>query len=180
MSWHRTLRIDRTADPAIVVKTLAAIPGVRVRAGHGVAELPRYALAEGADHLSPAEVAARTPDAYWFDEAVIALAIEPIPADALPFCARALGGPGAPAAAIRCDLREPFLLVEWAASRAPVSLLRALLAVELRRFGGAAPARLLAPLADPVAAAIAADGLRAPEIGEGRILERLLEHAGVV
>jgi hypothetical protein len=46
--------------------------------------------------------------------------------------------------------------------------------MELRRFGGVRRTELLSPLPGDVIAAIAAQGLQAPEVASDRILEMLL------
>lgn len=175
MDWARTLRIDAPPGTALQHRVGAlARDGVRVRIG-GEAALGRaYALIEGPEGVDPAEVAQRIPDARWYDAAIIALAIEPLPADALPHLVRALGGPGAPAGLCECTAAGSELIVEFHPDVTHADLILRIVDVELRRFGGSRRTRLLTPLSMAAAAAIAADGLRAPEIACDRILESLL------
>lgn len=119
------------------------------------------------------------PEARWFGEAIIALAIEPAPADALPQLARALGGPGAPAGIAACETVDGALVVELRPAVTHPNLLIRIVDVELKRFSGSRRTYLLSPVPAGVMAAIAADGLQAPEIGPDRILEMLLEKAHV-
>jgi len=137
-----------------------------------------YGLVEGIVALEPGEAAAAIASARWYDEAIIALAIEPTPADALPAIADALSGPGGPSGVLECAARDGAALVEFLPSRILPSLILNAADVELRRFRGYRTVRLLNPLPAEVMARIAADGLQAAEITPERILETLLEQAG--
>lgn len=177
MDWARTLRIDALPDAALQDRVAAlARDGVRVRLAKPAqpAIARTYALVEGPQAVDPAEVAARLPDARWYDAAIIALAIEPLPADALPFLARALGGPGAPAGVCECTTLGSQLILEFRPDVTHADLIIRIIDVELRRFGGARRTQLLAPLSMATAAGIAAQRLQAPEIASDRILEPLL------
>lgn len=175
MDWARTLRID--ALPADTLQrrlTALARDGVRVRTA-AARELPRtYALIEGPQGVDPAELAQALPDARWYDAAIIALAIELQPPDALPAIADALGGSGGPAGVLACDAHGTRLVVEFRPDTSPAHLILRIVDVELRRFAGTRRTQLLTPLAMDAAAAIAAAGLQAPEIASDRILEPLL------
>lgn len=168
------MRIDASTHEALQDRVGAlARDGVRVRAG-SAAVGRTYALVEGPQAVDPAEVAQRIPDARWYDAAIVALAIEPQPADALPHLAQALGGPGAPAGIVDCAVLGSQLVVEFRPDVTHADLILRIIDVELRRFGGSRRTSLLTPLPTWVAAAIAARGLQAPEIAPDRILEPLL------
>lgn len=147
--------------------------GVRVRCMQRDGA-PAYALVEGPQGVDPVELQSRVPEAAWYGESIIALAIEPAPPDALQPLAHALGGPGAPAG-VRCEIRGSSIIVEIEPSITPPALALQLADVELRRFHGSRRTELLAPLSTAVAAAVAAHGLQCAEMAPDRILEPLLE-----
>lgn len=113
------------------------------------------------------------------DTAIIALAVYPAAAEALPFLRDALAGPGRPSGVIAASNCEGGIVVEWDPRRTDAPAVYDLVDVELRRFGGGRSAELLAPLPEDVVAKIAADGLQAPEISPDRELETLVERAGL-
>ena len=175
MDWARTLRFDAPPGPALYERAGAfARDGVRVRIGDAGGMPRTYALVEGPEGVDPSELAQLASDARWYETVIIALAIEPLPPDALPLLARALGGPGAPAGIIECVEMGPRLVLEFAPDVTPPALINRIIDVELRRFGGARRTQLLSPLPTATLAAIAAQGLQAPEIASDRILESLL------
>jgi hypothetical protein len=168
VDWARTVRFD--ADPNVAA---LARDGVRVRVGDTHAART-YALVEGPEGVDPAELMERLSDARWYDAPIIALAIEPLAPDALPPLERALGGPGAPAGVGECSRHGDELIVEFRPDVTQAALIVRIIDVELARLRCARRARLLTPLPDDVLAAVAAEGLQAPEIASGRILESLL------
>jgi hypothetical protein len=169
------LRFDAPPDAALQERVAAlARDGVRVRVAQPAAIARTYALVEGPQAVDPAELAAQFPDARWYDAAIIALAIEPLPADALPHLQHALGGPGAPAGISESTVLGTNLIVEFRPDVTHADLIVRIIDVELRRFGGARRTQLLTPLPMATMAAIAARGLHAPEIASDRILEPLL------
>lgn len=174
MEWARTLRIDASAGGLQDRLGALARDGVRVSVAHAASVARTYALIEGPESADPAEVAQRIPDARWYDAAIIALAIEPLPADALPQLAAALGGPGAPAGICECTAAGSRLIIEFRPDVTPWDPIARIIDVELRRFAGTRRTELLSPLPRAAAAAIAASGLQAPEIASDRILETLL------
>lgn len=129
--------------------------------------------------MDAAELCGRVRDGRWYDEAIIALAIEPAPPDALRPLAQALGGPGAPAGVISADAVDGRLIVEFRPLVTQSSLLMRIADVELRRFNGSRRSACLTPLPVGIVARIAAEGLQAPEIAPDRILESLLGIAHV-
>jgi len=175
VEWARTLRIDASPGESLATRLAAALAhdGVRVRCTQS-AGAPAYALVEGPQGVDPLELQTRIPEATWYGESIIALAIEPAPPDALQPLADALGGRGAPAG-VRCEIRGPRIILEILPSVTPPALALQLADVELRRFHGSRRTELLAPLSTAVAAAVAADGLHCVEIAPNRILEPLLE-----
>ena len=130
-----------------------------------------YALIEGASAGSLG-----TQDgATVFETPVIALAIRPNVAEALPALEAALGGQGRPAGVISCETVGDALVVEWNLDRTPVDLVLAVVDEELARFHAARVNELLSPLPLAWWTAIAGAGLQAPEIAPDRVLEALIE-----
>lgn len=170
VSWARTARLD-SATESTALESLASFEGVRATvapAAYG----RTYVLAQGGDGTDPAEVAARV-DAQWFDDVIVALAIELRPADALPHVQKVFAGSGAPAGVAGVECAGETLILECSAQTSP-SLLYAALDAELARWNGTRSARLLSPLPGEVVAAIAASGLQAPELTQDRVLDTLL------
>lgn len=161
------------------VVTALSRDGVRVRFGPTQDVPYQYALVEGPAGVDPAELRERVPDARWYDETIIALAIEPAPQDVLPHLLHALRGPGAPAGISDAYQSGAKVVVEIRASVTQPAMVLRIVDVELSRFHGFRRMELLAPLPAGVVAEIAARGLQAPEIGPDRILESLLESAHV-
>jgi hypothetical protein len=175
------VRFDSTIDEAQGKKMAASLPsGASLNLGQPHAGAKRtYALVEGPVSLEPAEAEASFPQARWYDGAIIALAIEPTPADALPSIERALRGEGSPAGVLDCTTVSGSAIVEFRPELTSPSLILHLVDVELRRFHGYRKVALLNPLPAPAIAQIASAGLQAPEIAPDRILEALLEQSGV-
>jgi len=111
--------------------------------------------------------------------AIIALAVYPAAAEALPFVRDALAGAGRPSGVIATSNCEGGVVVEWDPQRTAAPAIYDLVDVELSRFGGGRTAELLAPLPEALVAKIAAEGLQAPEITPDRELETLVERAGL-
>ena len=181
VKWARTLRVDAPPEEAERSRIAAALAreGVRVTFGGSQPLRRLYALVEGAAGVDPAELECRVPDARWYGDAIIALAIEPEPADALQALLQALGGPGAPSGVVSCERFGDTLIVEFSPGVTPARLIARIADVEIRRFEGHRRIELLTPLPLSVLAAIAADGLQAAEIAPDRVLEHLLESAHV-
>ena len=114
------------------------------------------------------------------ETAIIALAVFPVVAEALPFVVEALNGGGRPAGVIACARCEGGAVVEWDPRRTRTAIVYGVIDAELRRFGAGRTAELLVPLPPDVVANIAAEGLQAPEIAPDRELETLLERAGLI
>lgn len=181
MDWSRTLRFDAPPDDSLERRIREALEhdGVLLQIS-GSRELRRtYVLVEGPEGVDPAELQPLMPDARWFPAAIVALAIEPAPKDALPPLAHALGGPGAPAGMISCEVSMDRLVVEFRPDITSARTIAASIDVELRRFSGSRVTELLAPLPVHQWSAIAAEGLACLEMTEDRILESLLSSAHV-
>jgi len=96
MQWSRTVRLNAVLDDAAraVIGERWSPLGASARFMSSPSIGRTYALIEGSQALEPAEVEPLI-SGRWFTEAIIALAIEPAPQDALPLLQTALGGRGA-------------------------------------------------------------------------------------
>ena len=138
-----------------------------------------YGLIDLPDAQAAASIGAAVPRARVYDAPIIALALYPSVAQALPPLAQALGGPGKPAGMLACDPIDGGLVLEWDPERSSAAVVLGVVDVELERFRSGKTAELLAPLAPAWVARIAAEGLRAPDIAPERILETLIARAGL-
>lgn len=181
MEWVRTLRIDASPSEALQTRLATALAhdGVRLCFGTPNAVDRTYVVVEGPPGVDPAELEQRVPDGTWYGDAVIALAIEPAPPDALPWLQRALGGPGRPAGVASCEISGSQVVVDFRPAVTQPAMLLRIVDVELQRVRGIRRITLLSPLTVTVATAVAATGLQAPEIATDRVLESLLEAAHV-
>jgi len=109
--------------------------------------------------------------ATLYDKAVIALAVFPALAEALPPLMDALAGQGRPAGILTCRAIPNGLVVEWDPSVSGARLVTSLVDAELGRFACGRTNELLSPLPPEVATAIAAEGLQAEQIVPERVLE---------
>lgn len=134
-----------------------------------------YALLELPDGADLDAIRAAS-GASAYDGAVIALAVFPAVAEALPHLLAALSGSGRPAGILACRECEGGIVVEWDPQVSSVRLVLDAIDVELRRFNSGRTAELLSPLPPAVVAAIASQGLQAPEIEPERILELRIEN----
>jgi hypothetical protein len=181
VNWARTVRFDGAIDDAQRRKISASLPaGASLKFGAAHAAAKRtYGLVQGPASLEPSEVEPAFSNARWYDEPIIALAIEPTPADALPAIENALAGAGGASGILDCTAVAGLVVVEFQPARTVPSLILNLVDVELRRFHGYRKVTLLNPLPAEVTAQIAAAGLQASEIAPDRILETLLEQSSV-
>jgi hypothetical protein len=138
-----------------------------------------YGLVQGPASVEPDAAAQALSGARWYEETIIALAVEPTPADALPAIAAPFSPDAGVAGMLECTVLEKGIVVEFQPARSMPSLILNLADVELRRFHGYRKVTLLNPLPTEIIALIAASGLHAAEIGPDRILETLLEQSGV-
>ncbi|HEX3671049.1 MAG TPA: hypothetical protein VHT92_05020 [Candidatus Cybelea sp.] len=105
------------------------------------------------------------------DGAIIALAVSPAVAEALPHVCDALGGAGRPAGVVACRRDGDSAIVEWDPEITAPSIVLGLIDVELRRYASGRTVELLSPIPAALAAKLAASELRAPQIEPARILE---------
>jgi hypothetical protein len=180
VDWSRTVRFDGIIDDVTRQKMSASLPGgSSLQFGVPYAPAGRtYGLVQGPASAEPDDVAHALPGARWYEGTIIALAIEPTPAEALPAIAGAFSSDAGVAGVLECTVLDRGIIVELQ-SRAAPSLILNLADVELRRFHGYRKVTLLNPLPPEVFAQIAASGLQASEIAPDRILETLLEQSGV-
>lgn len=129
-----------------------------------------YALLELPDEYDRAAIRA-VPGAAAFDGPIIALAVFPAVAEALPALVEALGGPGRPAGVLGCRPCTGGAIVEWDPDVTDPRVVLGLIDVELGRFGSGRVAELLSPMPRALVAKVAASGLHAPQIQPQRILD---------
>lgn len=132
-----------------------------------------YALLELPDSASEVEIPS-APNATLYATAAIALAVFPAVAEALPFLREALDGPGRPRGVLAWRPCEGGATLEWDPAISSVSMVLSVVDVELARFRSGRRAELLSPLPPAVIAAIASDGLSAPDVSPERVLEMLV------
>lgn len=177
MSSFQTLRLDAVLDESTKATLERTVRGagatLRVRSSERFGRT--YAAIESAVPVRADVLLRGLPGATLFDGAVIALAIEPTPADALPMLTTAVGGPGGPAGVKTAEPVSAALVVEFSAERSPARFVLDIVDLELRRFGGHRHVELLTPAPAEWLARAASEGLGAPDIDTSRILEALLE-----
>jgi hypothetical protein len=152
------------------------------RAGRSYALLhfPHDAEAQASHAAELVRAAAAANGSVLYDSPVIALAVFPTVAEALPLLLSALGGEGRPAGVRACTPCENGgMVVAWDLERTPATIVLGVVDVELARFAAGRSVELLTPLAPHWIAQLAADGLGTPEISDDRILEALVRRAGL-
>jgi hypothetical protein len=181
VNWARTVRFGEIIDGVTQRKITASLPGgSSLQFGVPYAPAGRtYGLVQGPPSVEPAEAAQALAGARWYEETIVALAVEPTPAEALPAIAAAFSADAGLAGVVDVEVCAESIVIEFQPSRTAPSLVLNLADVELRRFHGYRKVTLLNPLTSEVLAKIAATGLQAPEIAPDRILETLLEQSGV-
>jgi hypothetical protein len=150
--------------------TIALRSNARVKRTYGLLDAGEPATVDAVCAAASATV---------YDGAIIALAVYPAPAEALPALLDALGGPGRPSGILECAPCQDGLVVEWDPGRASATVIMTLVDVELQRFAATRTAELLTPLPETVVTQICAEGLAAPEMSPERILETLVDKAGL-
>ncbi len=133
-----------------------------------------YALLESAGAFDARAIRAAS-GAQAYGTAVIALAVSPAVPQALPALCDALAGPGRPAGILACHPFPGGLVIEWDPDVSRAELVLRLIDAELGRFASGRTAELLAPLPKSTIAKLAAEGLQAPQVGLGRVLEALID-----
>lgn len=173
-----TLRY-RPVPPGSSIRALedrARRDGFRVTWRHH-AELDRtYALVEG---IAPNAFADAPAGAIAFDTPIIALALRPNVAEALPELESALGGSGAPAGMRGCERQGERLIIEWDHETTATAVVLALAGVELARLHATSVNELLSPVPLAWWTEIAGAGLQTSDIAPNRVLEALLEEHDV-
>ncbi len=135
-----------------------------------------YALLELPDRYDR-EAIRTVSGAVTYDGPIIALAVFPALAEALPPLLEALGGPGRPAGVLGSRPCPGGAIVEWDPNITEARVILGVIDVELRRFGSGRVAELLSPMPPALAAKVAASGLRAPQIEPHRILDLRTDRA---
>jgi hypothetical protein len=173
-----TLRFERAMNAAelAAVERVVRARGATIVLRSSARCARTYGLLD-AVHGTTVDAIRTATSATAYDGAIIALAVYPVPVEALPALLNALGGSGRPAGVLECALCGDGVVVEWDPERASAELIRTLVDVELRRFGATRTAELLSPLPEAVVARICAEGLSAPEVTPERILETLVDKA---
>jgi hypothetical protein len=169
------------ADDALLAEADAIVrrAGARVAWQNSSACKRTYGLVEGGDAACAAALREATRAAV-LDRPVIALAIFPSVAEALPRILDALGGPGRPAGVLTCESAQGAAIVEWDLDVTAYDVVLRLVDIELDRFRARRVSALLSPLPLAWWARIAAAGLHSPDITVQRVLEEQLEVHGVL
>jgi hypothetical protein len=177
VTLDQTWRFDSTLSPdartALVAAAKAGGISCVARADERIGAT--YVLAAVPDPETGQEFAAQHSASATYEPPIIALAIEPQSADALPSLFKALGGEGAPAGIVGCERREDVVILEFTPSVTPWRLVRSLIDVELQRFASARKTTLLSPLTLQMQTQIVADGLDCAQIAPDRVLEVLID-----
>ena len=137
-----------------------------------------YALLSAASDGATDSFVSEYAGAEHFTEPLLALSIGPDAVDGLISLAAALKGQGAPEGIATAEVVERELLIEFFPTRASWRLVRALIDVELARYGSTVrQTTLLSPMTPEMETKIAADGLQEPDLNESRVLEALIGDA---
>lgn len=173
-----TLSIDGELDDARraavdeVVRRNGGSSAWRIREG----ARRSYALLELPDEYDAAAIRAASGGSVS-ERPVIALALSPAVAEALPHLVEALEGPGRPAGILACVPCGASIILEWDPSVTAVEVVMGIVDLELARFASGRVTELLSPLPPSLVAQIAARGLDAPQIVPQRILELRIDRA---
>jgi hypothetical protein len=179
-----TLSADRILDPTQRTTIEALVPsGGREAVWRSSSRTGRtYALFELTSD-SAAREGRRAIEASGlataYTTAIIAIAVFPTVAQALPTMLDALTGDGRPEGMLSVTACDGGMVVEWDPERSAPSVVLGLIDVELRRFNAGRTTEVLSPLSTETIARIARMQLQAPQIATDRILDVLLEHAGL-
>lgn len=176
-----SIRFQPEADDALLAEAEAIVErcGAHVTWQHSTACKRTYGLVEGADAACASALRESTL-AVVFDRPVIALAITPDVAEALPPILHALAGPGRPAGVLGCESQAGSVVVEWDLDVTAFDVVLNMVDIELDRFRARRVNALLTPLPLGWWTRIAATGLRSPDITAQRVLEEQLEVHGVL
>jgi len=176
-----SVRFQPEADDTLLAEADAIVRhcGARVTWQQSAACKRTYGLVEGGDALCSSALRDGT-RATIFDRPIIALAVFPSEAEALPAILDALGGRGRPAGVFACEEAAGGAIVEWDLDSTGLDVVLGLVDVEVDRFRGQRVNALLTPLPLAWWARIAGSGLRSPDITPQRVLEEQLEVHGVL
>ena len=176
-----SIRFQPEPDDALLAEADAIVMrcGARVTWQHCAACKRTYGLVEGGDATCASALREATRAAV-LDRPIIALAIFPSVAEALPPILRALGGPGRPIGVLTCEPVEGGAIVEWDLDVTAFDVVLNVIDIEIDRFRARRVNMLLTPLPLEWWARIAAAGLRSPDITVQRVLESQLEVHGVL
>ncbi len=175
---YLTLSIDGDIDEA---RRAAIDDAVHREGGKAVwrkseAAARSYALLELPDSYDSTAIRAAS-GATAYDRPIIALAVFPTVAEAIPALLDALGGRGRPAGIRRCRTCDGGAVVEWDPDVTDARVVIGLIDLELERFASGRITELLSPLPPAVVARVAASGLDSPQIAPQRILELRIDRA---
>jgi hypothetical protein len=176
-----SIRFQPEADDALLAEADAIVQrfGARVTWEQSPACKRTYGLVESADAACASALREATRAAV-LDRPIIALAITPSLAEALPPLLHALGGPGRPAGVLSCEAIGGAAIVEWDLDATAIDVVLGLVDIEIARFRARRVNALLTPLPLQWWTRIAASGLRSPDITVARVLEEQLEVHGVL
>ncbi len=175
---YLTLSIDGDIDDA---RRAAIDDAVHQQGGKAVwrkseAAACSYALLELPDPCDGAAIIGAS-GATAYDRPIIALAVFPTVAQAIPALLDALGGRGRAAGILRCRACDGGAVVEWDPEVTDARVVIGLVDLELERFASGRITELLSPLPPLVVARIASSGLEAPQITPQRILQLRVDRA---
>jgi len=180
MKSYLSLRFDRLLSPAEASSLAndARDGGWEFESG-GSDRFARSYVLLSAERGEPSdEFLSRYSGVCRYEQPLLALSIEPEAVEALPFVASALNGSGGPEGVLDARIVDRELLIEFFPSAASWRLLRAVIDVELQRYGSSVRrTTLLSPLTAEMQVRIAADGLREPDLDASRVLEALMADA---
>ncbi len=175
-----TVRTTGASDDALHARIDLAVGalGGRSRWRNSARASRSYGLLELPDGQRGATLAAAG-GAIVFESPIIALAVFPAVAEALPTLLAALAGAGRPGGVVACEPIDGGIAIEWDPQRTSAGIVLGIVDVELARFHSGRTAELLTPLPPAWVAEIAADGLQAAGMSSDRVLEDLIERAGL-
>lgn len=165
----RTVRVAAHDDVSVITEAVRSLGG-SVTFHSEAAFGRRYGILEG--ELGEARIVV-------YDTAIIAIALTPSTAEALPLLEAALQGAGRPTGTLATERIEDALIIEWDPQHTSVAVIFGVVDVELARLHASRRVSVLTPLSTATAALIAAEGLRAAAISRERVLEVRLHEAGI-
>ncbi len=180
MKTYLSLRFDRMLSPtdASSLAADARDAGWELQLRRSERFARSYALLTAVRDDAADEFLSAYGNTRRFAEPILALSIEPEVPEGLRSLVPALTGNGAPKGVLSAEVIERDLVIEFLPAQTSWRLVRALIDVELGRYGSTVHrTALLSPITSESEAQIAADGLQEPELNESRVLEALLGDA---